>query len=307
LRTRSSNRPANGSRAPPWHDADVTASLAEILDLEQIELLVFRGRTRPTTVTRVFGGEVAGQALVAAGRTVPPDRRVHSLHAYFLRPGDPISPILYSVDAIRDGHSFTTRRVMAVQHGEPVFHLSASFHVEEPGLEHQAAVLDAPPPEDLPSAQESLAAADERSREWFHSISDRFPLEFRFPEELARVATMRGERRPPRQRVWVRSSYRLPDDPLLHACAATYASDLFLLASALPPHGIVIDGPNMQMASLDHAVWFHAPFRADDWLFYEQEGTWSGGARALCRGSLFDASGTLVASVVQEGLVRVRP
>jgi acyl-CoA thioesterase-2 len=284
----------------------VNPSLKEILDLEQIEVRVFRGRTRATRVTRVFGGEVAGQALVAAGRTVPADRRVHSLHAYFLRPGDPGSPILYSVDAIRDGRSFTTRRVVAVQHGEPIFQLSASFQGEEDGLSHQLPRLDARSPEDLPPAEESLANADERSQQWFAHLRSLFPLELRFPQELPRVATVRGERRPPVQQVWVRSAQPLPDDPLLHACAATYASDLFLLASALPPHGVVIDDSGVQMASLDHAVWFHAPFRADDWLFYDQEGTWAGGARALCRGSLFDRAGTLVASVVQEGLVRVR-
>jgi acyl-CoA thioesterase-2 len=283
-----------------------TVSLQEILDLEQIEQLVFRGRSRPTTVTRVFGGEVAGQALVAAGRTVSADRRVHSLHSYFLRPGDPGSPILYTVDAIRDGRSFTTRRVVAVQHGEPVFHLSASFQVQEEGLQHQVPELRAADPESLPTMEESLAGADSRSRDWFDRIRTNFPLELRLPQALPRFATVRGEARPPAQQVWLRSAQALPDDPLVHACAATYASDLFLLATALPPHGVVIDDPAVQMASLDHAVWFHAPFRADEWLFYDQEGTWAGGARALCRGSLFDRSGTLVASVVQEGLVRLR-
>jgi len=284
----------------------MTPGLAEILDLEQLEVLVFRGRSRRGRGTRVFGGEVAGQALVAAGRTVPADRRVHSLHAYFLRPGDPGAPILYTVDAIRDGRSFTTRRVVAVQHGEAIFHLSASFAAAEDGIAHQRPRLDAPDPEALPGARDALRDADQRSQDWIALISEAFPLELRFPEELPRVATVRGEIGEPHQRVWLRSSQPLPDDPLIHVCAATYASDLLLLSSALPPHGVVLGDPGVQLASLDHAVWFHAPFRADDWLFYDQEGWWAGGARALCRGALFDRHGTLVASVVQEGLVRVR-
>jgi acyl-CoA thioesterase-2 len=285
----------------------VTSRLQDILDLEQIEKNVFRGRSRHTAAPRVFGGEVAGQALVAAGRTVPADRRVHSLHAYFLRPGDPGSPIVYMVDAIRDGRSFTTRRVVAVQHGEPIFHLSASFHVPADGFSHQLPQLTAAEPETLPTAEESLHAADERSRTWFARITEAFPIELRFPEEMPRIATVRGELREPRQRVWMRSAHPLADDPLMHVCAATYASDLFLLATALPPHGVVVDDPGVMVASLDHAVWFHAPFRADDWLFYDQEGSWAGNSRALCRGSFFDRHGTLVASVVQEGLVRAVP
>jgi acyl-CoA thioesterase-2 len=285
----------------------VTSGLQEILDLEQIEKHVFRGRSRSSAATRVFGGEVAGQALVAAGRTVPAERRVHSLHSYFLRPGDPGNPIVYMVDAIRDGGSFTTRRVVAVQHGEPIFHLSASFQAPAEGFAHQLPRLTAALPETLPTAAESLAAADERSRTWFARITEAFPIELRFPEEMPRIATVRGELRPPRQKVWMRSAHPLADDPLLHVCAATYASDLFLLATALPPHGVVVDDPGVMVASLDHAVWFHAPFRADDWLFYDQEGTWAGNSRALCRGSFFDRHGTLVASVVQEGLVRATP
>ena len=280
-------------------------SLQEILHLEQIEVGLFRGRTGPTDVPRVFGGEVAGQALVAAGRTVPPDRRVHSLHAYFLRPGDPKIPILYTVDDIRDGRSFTTRRVVARQAGEAIFHLAASFQVTEPGVTHQLPVLVAPAPETLPSAEQSLDGADGQTLAWFERLRARFPVEMRFPEELPRLATARSEIRPPRQQVWMRSAQALGDDPLLHVCAATYVSDLFLLAAALPPHGVVLDDDGVQLASLDHAVWFHAPFRADDWLFYDQESTWAGGARALCQARVFDRTGHLVASVVQEGLVRL--
>jgi acyl-CoA thioesterase-2 len=281
--------------------------LRQILDLEQIEVHVFRGRSLPAQGTRVFGGEVAGQALVAAGRTVPDSRGVHSLHAYFLRPGDPGAPILYTVDPIRDGRSFTTRRVVAVQHGEAIFHLSASFAAAEDGFSHQVPRLDAPDPEGLLPAREALLGADERSRGWIESVSEVIPLELRFPREPPRVASARGERGEPHQGVWLRSSERLPDDPLVHACAAAYVSDLLLLSAALPPHGVMFGDADLQMASLDHAVWFHAPFRADDWLFYDQEGPWAGSSRALCRGSLFDRNGTLVASVVQEGLIRVRP
>ena len=282
------------------------AGLQQILDLEQIEDLVFRGRSRPVAETRVFGGEVAGQALIAAARTVTPERTVHSLHAYFLRPGDPGRPIVYQVDPIRDGGSFTTRRVVGVQHGEPIFTLSASFQVSEPGVHHQVPVLEAADPDGLPSVAELLERAGEQSESWFARLGRRFPLELRFPAEPPAMATVRGEARPPRQVVWVRATERLPDDPALHACAATYVSDLMLLGTALLPHALVFGDPRLQMASLDHAVWFHGPFRADDWLCYEQESPWAGGARALCRGRLFDRRGTLVATVMQEGLIRVR-
>jgi acyl-CoA thioesterase-2 len=279
----------------------VPAGLQQILDLERIEDLVFRGRSRPVAETRVFGGEVAGQALIAAARTVVPERTVHSLHAYFMRPGDPGRPILYQVDPIRDGRSFTTRRVVGIQHGEPIFTLSASFQVTEPGVHHQVPELAVPDPDALPTTAELMERAGEQSVAWFAHFNRRFPLELRFPEEPPAVASVRGEARPPRQVVWVRATERLPDDPALHACAATYVSDLMLL-----PHKLLFGTSGLQMASLDHAVWFHAPFRADDWLCYEQESPWAGGARALCRGSLFDRAGTLVATVMQEGLIRVR-
>ena len=294
------------TQPPDWHDARVATGLQDILDLEQLEEHVFLGRSRRATATRIFGGEVAGQALVAAGRTVPADRAVHSLHAYFLRPGDAGSPLRYVVDPIRDGRSFTTRRVVAHQHGRPVFQLSASFHAAaDDGFSRQSPRLQAPDPDDLPTAAESLASADDRSRTWLTRVTEAFPLELRFSEELPRVAAMRGERPGPHQRFWLRSAQPLDADPLLHACAATYASDLFLLATALAPRGVVVDDEGVQVASLDHAVWFHAPFRADDWLYYDQESTWSGNSRALCRGSFFDRRGALVATVVQEGLVRV--
>jgi acyl-CoA thioesterase-2 len=283
----------------------VPAGLQQILDLEQIEDLVFRGRSRPVVETRVFGGEVAGQALVAAARTVGPERVVHSLHGYFLRPGDPRRPILYQVDPIRDGRSFTTRRVVGIQHGEAIFTLSASFQVKEQGLQHQVPVLDVPDPDGLRPLAETLGE-NGRALAYFAEFSRRFPIELRYPAEPPMLATARGETPPPRQEIWMRASGPLPDDPVLHACAATYSSDLMLLSTALLPHRLMFGDPRLQMASLDHAVWFHAPFRADDWLCYQQEGTWAGGARALCRGSLFDRAGTLVATVMQEGLIRVR-
>jgi acyl-CoA thioesterase-2 len=283
-----------------------SVSLEQILDLEKIEVWTYRGYSWHPGSTRVFGGQVAAQALVAAGRTVPPERRVHSLHAYFLRPGDPGAPLLYTVDPVRDGGSFSTRRVLAVQHGEVVFSLSASFQGPEEGIAHQGPALDAPRPEDSADAESVIATADQDTRAWYRVFRQRFPVELRFPEGLARIATARGEKGPPRQRIWVRSGKPLPDDPLVHVCAVTYVSDLFLLASALPPHGMVIGDPAVSVVSIDHAVWFHAPFRSDEWLFYEQESTWAGGGRALCRGLLFNQSGVLVASVMQEGLVRSR-
>lgn len=278
--------------------------LSEILDLEKLEVWVYRGHSQPSLSTRVFGGQVAGQALVAAGRTVPAERQVNSLHAYFLRPGDSAAPIMYTVEPVRDGSSFSTRRVLAVQHGEVVFSLSASFQAPHAGIAHQEPRLTAPGPEESADADTAMAAADAGTRDWFAVFRQRFPVEVRFPEELARVATARGETRPPQHRIWIRSAQPLPDEPLLHVCAVTYVSDFFLLASALPPHGMVIGDPDISVVSLDHAIWFHAPFRADEWLFYDQRSTWAGGGRALAQGQLFDRSGVLVASVMQEGLVR---
>jgi acyl-CoA thioesterase II len=281
-------------------------SLEQILDLEQIEVWTFRGFTFHPGSTRVFGGQVAGQALVAAGRTVPADRRVHSLHAYFLRPGDTRAPLVYSVEPVRDGGSFSTRRVLAIQHGEVVFSLSASFGAAEDGIAHQVPALTAPDPEETPDADAVIALADPATQAWYADFRLRVPVEVRLPEGLSRIDALRGETGVPRQRIWVRSGQRLPDDPLIHVCAVTYVSDLFLLSAALRPHGVVVGDPEFNMASLDHAVWFQVPFRADEWMFYEQESTWAGNGRALCRGTLFDRSGVMVASVMQEGLIRSR-
>ncbi|ROO88724.1 acyl-CoA thioesterase-2 [Actinocorallia herbida] len=280
-------------------------ALRETLDLERLDDLLFRSGSAATRNTRVFGGEVAAQALMAAGRTVPGDRHVHSLHAYFLRPGDPGSPIVYQVDPIRDGGSFTTRRTVAVQHGKPIFHLSASFHRPEEGYSHQPPKTERPEPEDLLPGEEVIAAADPATREWFDRVHGDSPLEIRFAEELPRFAALRGESAPPIQRFWFRTHETLPeDDPLLHACAVAYASDLLLLCSSVAPHARTLDGGDFQFASLDHTLWLHGVPRADDWIFYDQEGMWAGGARALCRGSLSDRSHRLIGSVVQEGLIR---
>jgi len=275
--------------------------LVSILDLEPIEENIFRGVSPEEKRQRVYGGQVAGQALVAAGRTVDKDRRVHSLHAYFLRPGDVSVPILYQVDRIRDGRSFTTRRVVAVQHGHAIFNLSASFHVEEEGLEHQFPTPDAPDPESLPAFEERMAPYKEQMGDWYHRPR---PIDQRFVDDRA---FMGGQGpRAPRQQVWLRADGRLPDDPLLHACVVAYASDMTLLDSALLPHDIAWDDLRFMGASLDHAMWFHRPFRADEWLLYDQDSPAAHGARALSRGMIFTSDGRLAVSVVQEGLVRLR-
>ena len=281
-------------------------SLAAMLNLEQLEVGLFRGRSQWPPSLRVFGGEVAAQSLVAAGRTVPEGRRVHSLHAYCLRPGDASASVVYSVERIRDGGSYTTRRVTARQHGEVTFTLSASFSVPEHGFAHQLPRMSARPPEELPTPEEFLGGVDELTRRWFAGLAERHPFDLRFDGELPRVATARGERAEPRQRFWLRSREPLPDDQLVHSCAATYASDMLLLSTSVAAHGTMFGAPGLQFASLDHAVWFHGSFRADDWLYYDQEGTWADGGRALCQGRMFDREGRLVVSVVQEGLVRRR-
>jgi len=277
--------------------------LIETLDLEEIEVNVFRGRSPHEERIRVFGGQVAGQALVAAGRTVA-DRVVHSLHAYFLRPGDPKIPILYQVDRIRDGKSFTTRRVVAIQHGEAIFHLSASFQTTERGLEHQIPMPAAPPPESLPTLKERtaemLSRAPEEMKRWL--MRER-PIDVR---PVNPGDHLRPEKAEPRQLVWLRADGRLPDPLLLHQCVVAYASDLTLLDTATLPHAISWFDPRFQMASLDHAMWFHRPFRADEWLLYAQESPSASGARGFAMGHIFRLDGTLAVSVVQEGLIRLR-
>lgn len=279
---------------------DALDALAHILDLEAIEVNIFRGQSPDEKRQRVFGGQVAGQALVAAGRTVE-QGRVHSLHAYFLRPGDPNVPILYEVDRIRDGKSFTTRRVVAVQHGRAIFNLSASFHVDEDGLDHQLPAPPAPDPETLPTFHERHAPWAEQMGDWYTRPR---PIDVRHADDPPRAARDRGAREPCQQ-VWMRADGTLPDDPLLHACVVAYASDMTLLDSILLVHGISWEDPRLMGASLDHAMWFHRPFRADDWLLYDQESPSSHGARGLAQGRIYTRDGTHVVSVMQEGLVRL--
>ena len=276
--------------------------LVATLDLEMLELNVFRGRSPKEFRQRVFGGQVAGQALVAAGRTVE-HSSVHSLHAYFLRPGDPDLPILYEVDRIRDGKTFTTRRVVAIQHGRAIFHLSASFQREESGPQHQLPMPDVPPPEALPTFEERMGPAlDQLPPEVRRWLTRDRPIETRAVEW---ANPFKPVPRAPRQHVWIRVSGALPAEPLLlHQCVVAYASDLTLLDTATLPHAIAWNDPRYMMASLDHAMWFHRPFRADDWLLYAQESPSASGARGLCMGHLFRRDGTLVVSVVQQGLVR---
>ncbi|MGW4030500.1 acyl-CoA thioesterase [Streptomyces sp. NPDC004838] len=281
--------------------------LLDLLDLERIEQDIFRGRSRPAVIPRVFGGQVAAQALVAAGRTVPEERTAHSLHAYFLRIGDPGAPIVYTVDRIRDGRSFTTRRVVAVQHGQPIFHLSASFQTYEEGLEHQASMPDTPAPETLPTAAETLPDYAEHFID--AGVADRL-LEARAAIDLRYVdpppyATV-GEIREPRSQVWFRANGKLADEPLLHVCLATYVSDMTLLDSVLLAHGrggwSVGD---VVGASLDHAMWFHRPFRADEWLLYDQESPSASGGRGLAQARIYTRDGRLAITVIQEGVLRV--
>jgi acyl-CoA thioesterase II len=284
--------------------SDTLDKLLDLLDLEQIELDIFRGRSPDDRRQRVFGGQVAGQALVAAGRTVPADRPVHSLHAYFIRPGDPAVPIVYIVDRVRDGRSFTTRRVTAIQHGKVIFTLSASFHHPEPGPVHALPMPQVPPPE-------SVAPTEQRLEKLFgppaHEYFRNNPIDLRFIGPLSIEAQLDPSLRTDLHLVWLRADGELPDDPLLHVCLMTYASDMTLLDSVLLRHGLSWADGRTSGASLDHAMWFHRPFRADRWLLYAQESPAAGDARGLARGEVFTQEGDLVVSVMQEGLIRTRP
>jgi acyl-CoA thioesterase-2 len=278
--------------------------LLAILDLEQIEVNLFRGRSPQSRWQRVFGGQVIGQALVAASRTVEPGRPPHSLHAYFLLGGDPKVPIIYEVDRIRDGKSFTTRRVVAIQHGHAIFSMSASFHAAESGFSHQVTMPDVPLPEQLPGGRELpaalLANVPEAIRRFFEQER---PVELR-PVEFERYLGKTSE--DGRFNIWIRTTGPLPDDVAIHQCVLAYASDMMLLDSALVRHGRTVFDKRIMAASLDHALWFHRPFRADEWLLYAQDSPSASGALGLSRGLIFTRDGTLVASVAQEGLVRER-
>lgn len=279
-------------------DQDAVDRLIALLDIESIEVNLFRGSSPDDIRQRVFGGQVAGQALVAATRTVSDEYRVHSLHSYFLRPGDPTVPILYEVDRTRDGRSFVTRRVLAIQHGRAIFGLSASFHLPEPGYDHQLPMpTGLPDPESLPDFTTRMEPWKDRIGDWY---SRPRPIDTRYCDWHAP-----DDRRshPPFQNVWFRANGTLPDDPVLHAVVATYASDITVLDTSLQPHGGSGLG-DIFMASLDHAMWFHRPFRADEWLLYAQDSPSASGGRGLGRGLMFTRDGELVVSVVQEGLIR---
>jgi acyl-CoA thioesterase-2 len=280
--------------------------LIALLDLEPLEVNLFRGRSPQVGWQRVFGGQVIGQALVAACRTVEDvaERPPHSLHAYFLLAGDPKVPIIYEVDRIRDGRSFATRRVVAIQHGHAIFTMAVSFHVAEPGLDHQAEMPDVPGPEQLPSDAEIrervLPMMPDPVRRYYERER---PIELR-PVEFERYL---GTKFPDgRFNVWIRTTGPLPDAAAIHQCVLAYASDMMLLDAALIPHGRTVFEKTIMAASLDHALWFHRPFRADDWLLYAQDSPNASGARGFSRGLIFARDGTLVASVAQEGLIRQR-
>ncbi len=277
--------------------------LIALLDLDPIEVNIFRGVSPKDRSQRVFGGQVLGQALVAATRTVE-NRFCHSLHAYFLLPGDPKVPILYEVDRSRDGKSFSSRRVVAIQHGRQIFHMSVSFQADAPGLDHQIDAPDVPRPDALSSDDDYRRRMAEKIPEHYREFFLRErPIELR---SINRAGIIPPEKQPPHQAVWVRATGALPDDVALHQCVLAYASDMTLLDVSLLPHGMGWFDDRVQMASLDHAMWFHRPFRADQWLLYVQDSPSAHGARGFNRGLIYAEDGTLVASVAQEGMIRVR-
>ncbi len=280
------------------------SSLLATLDLEPIEDNLFRGARGIEGWQRVFGGQVLGQALVAAARTVDPSRPVHSLHGYFLLAGDPSREIVYDVDRIRDGGSFTTRRVRAIQHGRAIFSMSASFHKVEESYDHQTTMPDAPPPDSLPEPKELIGQILDKLPENMRRYWERErPIDLRIPDVTRYLSR---EKKAPVQHIWIRANGRLPDDPVIHQAVLAYASDLTLLDTALIAHGKWLFDPDVQLASLDHALWFHRPFRADEWMLYVQDSPSAYGARAFCRGTVYSQAGALIASVAQEGLVRIR-
>jgi len=279
------------------------ADLVRLLELEQLEINLFRGESRDIGAPQVFGGQVLGQALTAASRTID-GRLVNSLHAYFLRRGDCKAPIVYQVDRSLDGHSFSNRRVVAIQHGEQIFNMAASFHVREPGLDHQINMPAVPPPEELADSSlpppELLARMPERLRRFFEQPR---PFEFRLVQPMD---FLRPRKAPPERQIWFRSVGALPEGERLHRCLLAYVSDFFLLDTATLPHGTSFLTSPIVMASLDHAMWFHRPLRVDDWLLYAMESPSASGARGFARASVFSRDGRLVASTAQEGLVRLK-
>ncbi|HEX7738355.1 MAG TPA: acyl-CoA thioesterase II [Marmoricola sp.] len=277
------------------------AELIDLLDLEAIEDNLFRGRQPQTTLQRVFGGQVAAHALVAATRTVQPEYVVHSLHSYFLRPGDTSVPIVYDVEDVRNGRSFATRRVIARQHGHPIFALTSNFQKPEDGFDHQDAMPDVPAPDDCPSLLEARHSGGRDAEEWEREWA---VLDVRYVGDSRPGGRLEDPLFPGRAQLWIRVSGALPDDPLMHQAAFTYASDMTLLAATLIAHDRYIASPDVQAASLDHAIWFHRPFRADEWFLYDQHSPSASGGRGLALARVFTQDGRLVADVAQEGLIR---
>lgn len=278
--------------------------LLRLLDLEPLEVNIYRGNSRDVGSGRVFGGQVLAQALVAARRTLDEEREAHSIHGYFILPGDVEAPIVYFVDRLRDGKSFTTRQVTAIQHGRAIFNMAASFQIAEDGIEHQSAMPAVPPPESLRSELDLIRDVADRIPEHVRKVfTQERPIDFR---PVDPIDFFNPEAKSPVKHVWIRALGDITAPPIVHQAVLAYASDHGLLASALLPHGISLYNPGVQAATLDHAVWFHRPFRMDDWLLYTIDSPSSGGARGFTRGSIFTRDGRLVASTAQEGLLRQR-
>jgi acyl-CoA thioesterase-2 len=284
--------------------SDALEGLLAVLDLEPLEVNIYRGQNKDLGTGRVFGGQVFAQALVAARRTVDEPREAHSAHGYFILPGDLAAPIVYFVDRLRDGSSFTTRRVTAIQHGRAIFNLSASFHSHEEGPSHQVAMPDAPRPETLTSEADLVRAMADKIPESVRALLLQDPpIDVRPVESINPMHTQKSD---PVRRSWFRAMGRLPDEPWIHQAVLAYASDYRLLLTALQPHGIAYRSQGLQLASLDHSLWMHRPFRADEWLLYSTDSPVTSGARGFVRGAIYSQSGELVASIAQEGLIRVR-
>ncbi|WP_418887889.1 acyl-CoA thioesterase [Mesobacterium pallidum] len=285
---------------------EILDAFVKVLDVEPVEANFFRGLPQPGAKGRTFGGQVIAQALMSAIKTVEPDKPAHSLHAYFMRGGDATAPVLYRVERDRDGRSFATRRVIAIQNGQPILNLAASFHHVEDGWSHQDPLPDVPPPEDLPDETElGERMADQLPEETLEFLRRPKPVEIR--PVIPRPPFDRSPR-PPVQRVWIRAVGPMPDDPALHRAGLAFASDFALMGTAMVPHALAFGDPDIMTASLDHALWLHEDFRFDDWLLYDMDSPWSGGARGLNRGRFFTRDGRLVAEAVQEGLMRpIRP
>jgi acyl-CoA thioesterase-2 len=277
--------------------------LKELLTLEKIEENIFKGENYKAPWKRVFGGQALAQSLMAAYETIDDERYAHSLHAYFILPGDIEVPIIYNVDRLRDGGSFTTRRVVAIQKGRPIFNMAASFQVERRGLEHQINMPNVPGPEYLPTDEELLEPLKKKAPHIYQNLYHPRPIEFR---PVEKYDPLNPTNRSPFQHVWFKTNGKLPEQKQLHQVVLAYASDYNLLTTAILPHREEVQGTKMFFASLDHAMWFHRDFRVDDWLLYQLDSPSASNTRGFTRGNVFDRDGNLVASVVQEGLMTVR-